>query len=240
VAGQRRLRILAGLVRDGTALETRRLCEIGADVTGMTGAGIMLMSDEVPRGSVCSSNAVSELIEDLQYTLGEGPCVDAYRHDRPMLEPALAEPEVPRWHAFAGLALEAGAQAVFGFPMRVGAVRLGALNLYRDRTGQLTDEQHANALVMAEVAAETVLLVQADAPPGQIATELEVGADFHYSVHQAAGMVAAQLDVSVGQALVRLRAHAFAVDRPLTQVAGDVVARTLRFDRDIGGSIDEP
>lgn len=239
MAGQRRLRILGGLVRDGaTPLETRRLCEVGAGVTGMTGAGIMLMSDEVPRGSVCSSNAVSQLIEDLQFTLGEGPCIDAYHHDRPVLEPALAEPVQPRWHAFAGPALDAGARAVFGFPMRVGVVRLGALNLYRDRPGELTDDQHADALVMAEVAAETVLLVQAEAPPDQIATELEVGADFHYVVHQAAGMVAAQLDVSVGQALVRLRAHAFGSGLPLRQVAENVVARTMRFEADPRGNDD--
>ena len=73
-------------------------------------------------------------------------------------------------------------------------------------------------------------MLQANAPPGQLAAELEAGADFQYVVHQAAGMVAAQLDVSVGQALIRLRAYAFGNDRPLTDVARDVVARTLRFD----------
>jgi len=84
---------------------------------------------------------------------------------------------------------------------------------------------------MANVAAHAVLLLQAGAPPGRLAAELETGADFHYVVHQAAGMVAAQLGVSVGQALVRLRAHAFGNDRPLRLVAEDVVARTLRFDQ---------
>ena len=106
----------------------------------------------------------------------------------------------------------------------------GALNLYRDRPGPLNDEQHADALVMADVAAQAVLLLQADAPPGKLAAELEAGADFQYVVHQAAGMVAVQLDVSVGHALIRLRAYAFGNDRPLAEVARDVVARTLRFD----------
>ena len=82
---------------------------------------------------------------------------------------------------------------------------------------------------MAGIAARSVLVLQAEAPPGALAAELEEGADFHYVVHQAAGMVAAQLDVSVGQALVRLRAYAFANDRSLTEVARDVVERTLRF-----------
>ena len=78
---------------------------------------------------------MSTLIEQLQYDLGEGPCVDAYQLDRPVLEPDLAEPAAPRWLAFAGPALAAGVRAVFGFPLHVGAVRLGALNLYCDRAG---------------------------------------------------------------------------------------------------------
>ncbi len=83
---------------------------------------------------------------------------------------------------------------------------------------------------MADVAAQALLVMQANAPQGRLAAELEAGSDFQYVVHQASGMVAAQLDVSVGQALTRLRAYAFGNDRPLTEVAKDVVARRLRFD----------
>jgi GAF domain-containing protein len=241
MAGERRLRILTRLLdRETPGLETKRLCEVGAQVTGMSGAGIMLMSGDVPRGAVCSTNTVSALIEQLQYELGEGPCVDAYRHDRPVLEPDLVDPDTPRWLAFSGPAVKAGVRAVFGFPLQVGAVRLGALNLYSDHPGPLTDEQHADALVMADVAAQAVLLLQADAPPGKLATELEAGADFQYVVHQASGMVAAQLEVSVGQALIRLRAYAFGNDRPLAAVARDVVARTLRFDAQSGEKDPQP
>src|SRR5437016_8504417 len=100
----------------------------------MTGAGVMLMSGDTPRGSVCSSNEVSTLIEDLQYTLGEGPCVDAYHEDRPVLEPDLASQGASRWLAFASPAVAAGARAVFGFPLQVGGIRLGALNLDRKST----------------------------------------------------------------------------------------------------------
>jgi hypothetical protein len=131
--------------------------------------------------------------------------------------------------AFTPRAVEAGARAVFGFPLRVGAVRIGALNLYRDRPGPLDDDQHADALVLAGVAARAVLGMQADAPPGMLGAELEAGSDFRFVVHQASGMVSAQLEVSVGEALIRLRAHAFADDRPLTAVAQDVVARRLRL-----------
>jgi hypothetical protein len=173
---------------------------------------------------------VSARIEELQYTLGEGPGLDAYCQDRPVLEPDLADPATPRWFGFAGPAVEAGVRAVFGFPLQVGSVRLGALNLYCDRPGPLSDEQYADALVMADVAARAVLVMQAGAPPGALAAELEAGADFQYVVHQAAGMVSAQLDASVGQALIRLRAYAFGHDRRLVHVAQDVVSRRLRFD----------
>src|SRR6478736_6437718 len=89
-----------------------------------------------------------------------------------------------------------------GIVLLSGQVRLGALNLYRDRPGPLTDEQHADALAMAEIVTRAVLVMQSNAPSGQLAAELAKGADFEYVVHQASGMVAAQLDVSVAQALI--------------------------------------
>jgi hypothetical protein len=215
--------------------ETTRLCQVCAEVTCLSGAGIMLMSGDEPRGSLCTSNQVSGIIERLQFDLGEGPCVDAYQQFRPVLEPDLVDPLTPRWPAFSEPAVAAGVRAIFGFPLQVGAARLGALNLYSDQPGQLSYEQHADALVMADIAAQVVLVLQADAPPGRLSAELEAGADFHYVVHQASGMVAAQLEVSVGQALVRLRAYAFGNDLPLRQVAQDVVDRRLRFGDDAEG-----
>jgi len=206
-----------------------RLCEVCAEAVGMTGAGVMLITGDKQRGSVCSSDEVSALIEDLQYTLGEGPCVDACREDRPVLEPHLAEPGVPRWPAFTGPVVASGARAVFCFPLQIGGARLGALHLYRDRPGSLSADQHADALVVAGMAARAVLAMQAGAPPGVLGAELEARSDLHFVVQQAAGMVSAQLDVSVADALIRLRANAFADDRPLTAVAEDVVARRVRF-----------
>lgn len=241
MAGERRLRILDLLVRDQQqGSETKRLCEVCAQITGASGAGIMLMSGDVPRGPLCTTNDVSARIEQLQYDLGEGPCVDAYNLDRPVLEPDLAHPATTRWVAFTPPALDAGVRAVFGFPLQVGAVRLGALNLYCDRPGDLSDEQHADALAMADVVAQAVLLLQADAPPGRLAAELEANANFQYVVHQASGMVAGQLDVTVGQALLRLRAYAFGQDRPLADVARDVVERRLRFDAETAEPIPPP
>lgn len=231
MAADRRLRILSRLAADGdAALWPVRLCDVCAEVTVMSGAGIMMMSGGLPLGSVGTTDEMSVLIEELQYTLGEGPCVDAYELQRPVLEPDLAAPSTARWLAFTRTAVEAGVRAVFGFPIEVGAVRLGALNLYRDRPGFLSDDQHADALVLAAVAARAMLAVQANAAPGALAEELESGLNFRFVVHQASGMVSAQLQVSLGDALVRLRAYAFANERVLAEVAEEVVSRRLWFD----------
>jgi GAF domain-containing protein len=196
----------------------------------MSGAGVMLMSGDIPRGSLCTTNEVSDLIEELQYTLGEGPCVDAYQQDRVVAEPDLADPVTRRWFAFTPSALQAGVRAVFGFPLRVGTVRLGALNFYRDQSGPLSGDQHADALVLADLAARWVLEAQAGASPGTVAQELELGADFHFVVHNAAGIVSVQLGVGIAEAFIRLRAYAFSHGRLLAGVAEDVIAHRLRLE----------
>jgi hypothetical protein len=212
--------------------EIERLCEVSADIVEMSGAGILVMSNDHPSSSMCSSNAVSARIEELQFTTGEGPCVDAFRHSRPVLEPDLNKPVTLRWSAFGPPAVAAGARAVFGFPMSVGAVRMGALNLYRDAPGALTEDQHADALIMAEVGARALLAVQLPVSEGDLAADLGLGSNIRYVVHQASGMVAVQLHVSVGEALVRLRTRAFAEDRSVTDLAKDVVNRRIRFEAD--------
>jgi len=230
MAGDRLQRILAELSGgEADVWSSARLCRGCVKITGVDGAGIMLMSGDIPRGSLCTTNAVSHRIEELQYTLGEGPCVDAYQQDQVVAEPDLADPVTPRWFAFTPPALEAGVRAVFGFPLRAGTVCLGALNLYRDRPGPFTDDQHADALVMADVTTRWVLETQAGALAGTVAGALEADADFHFVVHNAAGMISVQEGISVTEALIRLRAFAFSHDRLLADVAEDIVARRLRL-----------
>jgi hypothetical protein len=227
----RLLRLLAHFSADGEQpARTTRLCVACAAATEMTGAGIMLMADDGPHGSLCTTDAVSALIEDLQFTLGEGPCVDAHREQRPVVEPDLANPDVGRWGSFTPPVLASGVRAVFGFPVSVGDVRVGALNLYRDRAGPLTDDQQADAVVIAGIAAWAIVEMQADAEPGVLGADLEVGTNFQFVVHQASGIVAVQLGVGVAEAMLRLRAHAFSTGRLVADVARDVVAHRLRFD----------
>ena len=121
---------------------------------------------------------------------------------------------------------------MFGFPIHVGPVQLGALNLYRTSAGPLSPTQHDDAAVVADSSARMIVETQSNATPGALGTQLQPGAALRFVVHQATGMVAAQLGVSASEALVRLRAYAFAHDRLIVDVAEDVVARRTRLGGD--------
>jgi len=206
-----------------------RLCEACVGVMAMSGASAVVMTDDSTLGSWGTTDGVSALLGELQYTLGEGPGVDAHHRGHPIEEPDLADPQVARWMAFGPPAVAAGARAVFGFPLIVGAVHLGVLNLYRDRPGPLSTGEHADGVMIAGVAARAVIGMQAGAPRGVLGAELAIGANFPFIVHQASGMVSVQLGVSVSDALACLRAHAFSHDQLATDVAREVVERRLRF-----------
>jgi hypothetical protein len=208
---------------------SRSLCAASASVIGVAGAGVVLMSRGQALGNVCASNPWTEAVEDVQYALGEGPCVDAFRSHAPVLVPDLVQ-ESDRWTVFRTGALEAGVQAAFGFPLLVGTICIGALDLYHDRTGPLTAEQFANAETVAHVASRTVLGWQAVAEVGSLAWQLEQVPLHRAEVNQAAGMVSVQARVSVDDALVLLRAYAFAEGQTVGPVAAEVVAGSLRFD----------
>jgi GAF domain-containing protein len=221
-----RVRVKLGAAERDPSLS---LCSASASLMHVAGAGIVLVSAERTLGNVCVSDPMTEAVEEIQYTLGEGPCVDAFHAKLPVLVPDLASPELTRWSGFRDGALSAGVCAVFGFPMLVGSACIGALNLYHDRTGELTSEQFADAVVVAHVAAQTVMGWQAAAEVGSLAWQLEQVPNQLATIHQAGGMISLQLGVSVEDGLALLRAHAFSGGRPLSSVAADVVTGRLRF-----------
>jgi hypothetical protein len=208
----------------------RLLCTASAGVVQVTGAGVVLILRGRALGTVCASGPMVEAVEEVQYTLGEGPCVDAFHTREPVLVPDLAGVGVVRWPGYRDGALAAGARAAFGFPMLVGSVCIGALNLYCDQPGDLTDEQFADAVAVAHVATRAVLGWQSAAGSDSLAWQLEHVPAHRAVVHQAAGMASVQAGVSVEDALLMLRAYAFAEDRSISAVAADVVARDLRLD----------
>lgn len=231
-ARDRIARMLAELdAAPGKARSPAAWCEAAREIVGVAGAGVMLMPGEPSAGSLCTTDDVSARIEELQFTTGEGPCMDAYRQGRVVGEPDLARPRDSRWPVFAAAALQAGARAIFAFPVQLGAARLGVLDLYRDAAGPLRDEQHAAGLALAEVIARWVLDAQAGASPGTLAQVFD-DVDFHVAVHNAAGAVSVQAGVGIAEALTLLRAYAFSTDRAIGDIAAEVVSRRIRFTAD--------
>jgi GAF domain-containing protein len=217
-------------VEDRPARLGSGLSELCAEVVGVDGASITLMVDNDHRGCLGYSNEAMAVVEDLQFTLGEGPCIDACRTGRTVVHPDLAQEGGGKWPAFTPPAVAAGVAAIFAFPLHAGGVCLGALDLYNGAPGDLDDVQLIEAQAIAEVVSHVVLAVQADVAPGHLAEAFEAAIDVRAVAHQAAGMISVQLDVPLAEALVRLRAHAYAYERPVNDVARDVVGRTLRFD----------
>jgi GAF domain-containing protein len=208
-----------------------RVCVAATHVLSLSGAGLSLMVDGELRGTVGGTGPGIEVIQELQLSLGQGPCVDAWRSGEPVTESDLADPPLARWPAFARAAAEEGVRAVFAFPLRVGAIRIGVLALYRDHAGGLSADEFADGLVLAEVAMQMVLGLQAGAEPDALHALLAGQPTYWAEVHQATGMVSAQLGVTLDEAFVRLRATSFAENRQLREVAADVVARRLRLER---------
>jgi hypothetical protein len=221
---QRRARIERALAHTDGAGPAAGLCRACTELVQVGGSSVMVMLGG-EAGLMCASDAVALRLEDLQQTLGEGPCMEAHRTHMPVLEPDLAGSA--RWPAFAREAVTAGAASLFSFPMRIGAVSLGALSIYRAQSGDLTDDQYLDARAMAQAAAVAVVALQDRADGEELGPDLDVLASHRAEIHQAAGMVSVQLEVNVAEAMVRLRARAYADGRSLAEVAADVVARRL-------------
>jgi len=177
----------------------------------------------------------STALEDAQFTLGQGPGLAAVADGVPVLVPDLAE-AASRWPGFVPAAEDLGVHAIFAFPLRIGAISVGVLTAHRAIPGPLADGQFADALALAD-AVTVLLLYRAPSDPcrigaGQGAPRPDPAQPGTYrpEVHQATGMISVQLDVPLAEAMVRLRAHAYGNDRPIAEVAADVVARRLRFE----------
>ncbi len=220
----------------------QRICELCIDTLPVTGAAITAMTSNDHQVLLWASDAVATKIDELQFRLGEGPCVQAFESRLPVLVPDIAEGTQERWPVFAAAARrDTPARGMYVFPLHGGPISIGVLDFYRDQPGEFDPEHLARARRAAEVAFWTVLgsrpiarLDPAGAPepdpnPDDWPSDLPLE---RREVYQATGMVIAQLDLSPDAALATLRAHAFVHDRPIDAVARDVVARTLRFDRE--------
>ena len=208
-----------------------RLCQACVRALPVQRAAIAVHVDGAGLELLCASDAVAERVEWIQIALGEGPGVDAIARGGPMVATDLATPD-GRWPNFAAEAAAAGVGALYALPLEVGVIRVGVLDLYRDEPDVLDDKDFADAVAVAELMTAILLTV---GPTGRIADTPDQWWDQPMStreVHQATGMIMAQMGTTAQEAYVRMQAFAYGNGRLLADVANAVVERQLRFDDD--------
>ena len=213
-----------------------RLCHACVDLLEVDGAAISLVTAGATHGTFGSSNALSRRLDEYQFTFGEGPCLDSARAAHTIQVPDLAAPGEERWPAYAGAVLGEGVHAVYAFPVTISTTVIGVLDLFRVDPSSLAGVDLTGGLLAAELAALPLLdLMSADVdwsatsggdPWSQLASLERV------EVYQATGMIIGRLDVEPAEALVRLRAHAFAHGMTASQVAWAIVRRELVLEAD--------
>ena len=230
----RRARIMAAVIEKDTAAGVgelmARLCLFAVDEMALSGCALVLMSGAESASMLAGAGRHASTVTGLQMELGEGPCLQARASGAPVFLPDLAAADANRWPAFAAAALAAGVYAEFSLPLTGGPGGIGTLDLCRDRPGMLGEEHLADALVTADIARDAVLYQQYLPGDTSVTELIETGGAERIVVHQATGMIAAQINDTTSNALARLRAAAFASGRPMHEIARDVVERRVRFD----------
>lgn len=228
VSADRREHLLALLaVHDDAADRLRVICDLCVSELAVTGARVRVLGGTSAGGGAIAyaSDMLGVRLDDLATTVGAGPCIDAYDLARPVLVPDLAG-DGARWPGFSADAVAAGAAAVFSFPLQIGGVRLGVLELHRRTAGSLTPAQLTDALLLVDATTDTIFHDLHRVAPMTLSGLVDIQAE----VHQATGMVAVDLGVSLSEALLRIRGHAFAHQMTLVQVGKDIVERRLLLD----------
>lgn len=211
------------------------LCRLAVDRLPIAAAAIALTDSAGSSQMIAGSDERAVELETLQFTVGEGACHDAVARGRLVQQPDLARTGPARWPAYTESMLALGVAAVFSFPLRIGSIRLGVLDLFADRPTVLDDAQLTQALHLVDAAVLVVLhLHSGDSAPdsaldGALGDVMTQAFHLNADVHQATGMVSVQVGVSLSEALLLLRARAYGEQRSIIDLARDVVSRTARF-----------
>lgn len=203
------------------------LCLPFLRVLPVTGAAVSTLGAPFGSETVCASDAQAARLDELQFDLGEGPCWDARSSRRPALHADLRM-ESSRWPLFAEAVSASGVGAMYAFPLALGSLSIGAVDLYSRSPLSLSAAQVEDAAVLAALCSRQVLRrALADHPLASAAPD--EGGFSRREVHQATGMVLAQLGVNAADALLIINGYAFARGRTVRDVAADIVARRIDF-----------
>jgi len=211
-----------------------RLCEACVALLDVDAAAISLVFDGASTGTLGSSGGAARDLDELQFTLGEGPCLESVLRCSPVMVEDLAHPAESRWPVYRRAMLDLSIRGVFAMPVMVAGEYVGALDLFRTLPGRLTGDRFAGATIAAELAGIPVLdLLDTDLHAAVSDPESTAWAELNMlsraEVSQATGMLVAQLGIEPAEALLRLRAHAYSTGRAATEVARDILERRLRL-----------
>ncbi len=214
-----------------------RICAACVDLLQVDGAAISLVHAGSTFGTFGSSGELSRRLDEYQFTFGEGPCLDAVRKAQPILVPDLRDPAERRWPVYADAVLGDGIHAVYALPVSISSACVGALDLFRAEPGRLDGADLTGGLIAANLATLPLLDLigaAAEEPGGPIGSDAGSWAELasleSVEVYQATGMVMVQLGVGAAEALVRLRARAFARAMTANELAWQIVRREYRFN----------
>lgn len=228
----------AQMIAGSTAIEPLplRLCLACVRLVDADGAAVTLSYTQTERVTLCVTDETAARLEDLQDVLGQGPGPDAYRTGETVAT-SLRSPAAERWPVFTQAAQAAVGQAdLYSFPIRPDGEILGVLTFYQAAPRPLRYEL-AEVQFLANALGAAVLHdpgSRAEAGVGPWASRAQV--------HQATGMVIAQLGIAPEDALALLRAHAFAHATSMDVTAAQVTNRRLDFtltDSDTGSNGNE-
>lgn len=211
-----------------TAEAPEGFCRPFLDVLPVSGASVSTMGDLLGSETVAASDAQAARLDELQFDLGEGPCWDALRSGDHVLAPDLQDARA-RWPAFSAAVGEDAVSSMFAFPLAVGPLRIGAIDLYSESPTTLDGRHTRQADAMAAVVSRHVLRRALNAVGRH-----DDDAGNAYSrrlIHQATGFVLAQLDLTPEDARLVIQGHAFAAERSMMEVAQDIVDGRLVFSR---------
>jgi hypothetical protein len=216
-------RLTIGLTaRDGTQPLSGRLCDVYRDLAGAEGAALTVRYQSTNRVTLSTTNEVARRLEDLQDVMGEGPGHTASESGQ-IEVCAVPGTASSRWSMFVEAAQDIIDQTtVHAVPMRPEVEVFGVITLYHDHGSRRLALERAQLQFLANVVGAVLLgdkeAVAASGPWLSRAT-----------IHQATGMVVAQLRVSPEDALAVLRAHAYGQQATLSEIASAVVERRVSF-----------
>ena len=212
----------------GALAAADRLCRACVELLAVDGAAVSITHSGTTQGTFGSSGAMSRRLDEYQFTYGEGPCLDAVATGRPVLVGDVGAASDQRWPAFSQAALDSGVHAVFALPVALAQAPIGALDLFRNEAGPLSEIGLEGGLWAAELAALPFLELMTEVRSTEDGDGWDQLASLErVEVYQATGMIIGHLDVDAAEALVRLRAYAFSQGLTASEAAWAIVERRV-------------